>query len=254
MTLALGAIPDPTDRRDYRYASAKMAQQVASLLPYRVDNRDECTQVMNQGEEPSCVACGVCHDGEFKTWRVTGQRPRFTPRWTYSKIAFPEGGSTARKGMQSWSKDGLLPWDYWPYEQFYYGGKQEGAEAEARKWKLWLYERIVGANEIRHAIHKWGSVIATLQITSAWENPHGEFIEPSADYIGFHLVELVGYDDGIGPLIKNSWGEGWGQKGYAWLPWRDFNENVTDIWLGMLHMGPTKSLVGWFRKLIASVR
>jgi KDEL-tailed cysteine endopeptidase len=32
-----------------------------------------------------------------------------------------------------------------------------------------------------------------------------------------HAVVLIGYKSGMGWKIKNSWGEGWGMKGYAWI-------------------------------------
>ena len=32
-----------------------------------------------------------------------------------------------------------------------------------------------------------------------------------------HAVLVVGYTEGYGWKIKNSWGEKWGQKGYGWI-------------------------------------
>jgi len=47
-----------------------------------------------------------------------------------------------------------------------------------------------------------------------YEHPpsEGERIE------GFHAIVLVGYDDNKKALeLRNSWGEGWGEGGYAWM-------------------------------------
>ncbi len=41
---------------------------------------------------------------------------------------------------------------------------------------------------------------------------------PSNHHEGGHFMLVVGYDDAKGAwLVKNSWGEAWGMKGYAWI-------------------------------------
>lgn len=59
-----------------------------------------------------------------------------------------------------------------------------------------------------------------------------------------HAIAAFGYDDKMkiknltnnktttgALLIRNSWGEGWGENGYGWLPY-DYviNELATDFW------------------------
>jgi C1A family cysteine protease len=71
-------------------------------------------------------------------------------------------------------------------------------------------------------------------------NAQGEFAYPSqGDTVkGGHAVVAVGYDDGrqigeaVGALqIRNSWGAGWGQSGYGWLPYRYVLDGLAvDFW------------------------
>jgi C1A family cysteine protease len=42
----------------------------------------------------------------------------------------------------------------------------------------------------------------------------------AGDVVGGHAVLLVGYDlNSRLWRVRNSWGTGWGEGGYAWLPW-----------------------------------
>ncbi len=62
--------------------------------------------------------------------------------------------------------------------------------------------------------------------------------------LGGHAIVAVGYDDDIvientisdeactgALLIRNSWGEEWGDKGYGWLPYKYvLEEEAMDFW------------------------
>lgn len=62
-------------------------------------------------------------------------------------------------------------------------------------------------------------VAVGLSITAPWYTSTGELPEPSGASVGGHAVLLVGYDlDREVFLVRNSWGTGWGDSGYAWLP------------------------------------
>jgi len=59
--------------------------------------------------------------------------------------------------------------------------------------------------------------------------------------IGGHAVLCVGYDDAmkIGDkvgafLIRNSWGEGWGEKGYGWLPYNYLLAGLAQDWWALV--------------------
>lgn len=63
-------------------------------------------------------------------------------------------------------------------------------------------------------------VAVGLQVTSQWDAPGAMIAEPRGAVRGGHAVLLVGYDQADGTwLVRNSWGEGWGQDGYARLSW-----------------------------------
>jgi len=66
--------------------------------------------------------------------------------------------------------------------------------------------------------------------------------------LGGHAVAAIGYDDKMkikntqsrsaetvgALLIRNSWGGGWGEKGYGWLPYRCVLEGLAEDWWSLL--------------------
>ena len=68
-------------------------------------------------------------------------------------------------------------------------------------------------------------------------NANGEFAFPGpSDAVqGGHAIVAVGYDDDrqIGSekgalKIRNSWGTGWGESGYGWLPYAYVEQGLAD--------------------------
>lgn len=65
-------------------------------------------------------------------------------------------------------------------------------------------------------------VVIGVQIHRGWDDFEGDTLSrPGEPSIGGHAVCLVGYKrtgDGVMFRVRNSWGESWGDKGYAWMP------------------------------------
>lgn len=78
-------------------------------------------------------------------------------------------------------------------------------------------------------------VVVGLQVTEAWMGFSGTMLPPpreAGDVVGGHAVMLVGYDLAARVWrVRNSWGEGWAEGGYAWLPW----EWTSLPWCGEVH-------------------
>jgi C1A family cysteine protease len=72
---------------------------------------------------------------------------------------------------------------------------------------------------------------------------HLPFPCPTESAVGGHAVVAVGYDDAMkinnpscgkettgALLIRNSWGTGWGEQGYGWLPYEYVLRGQADDW------------------------
>src|ERR1017187_6021224 len=76
-----------------------------------------------------------------------------------------------------------------------------------------------------------GSRSTSHSCRSRWRIP-----EPGEEQQGGHEVLCLGYDQTKQlALIQNSWGNGWGQRGYFWMPFEVIGSPDTDLW--MVHTG-----------------
>ena len=58
-----------------------------------------------------------------------------------------------------------------------------------------------------------------------WEKTYGDI------FMGYHAIAIVGYDED-GFIIRNSWGDNFGDNGYVTIPYNDFKELI-EIWTVM---------------------
>ena len=235
-SLGAGCRFDPYDQRD------KVFLAPPRLLPACIDNREECTSVKSQGTEGSCTGHALVAVAELLYWRKLGSPPDLSERWAYEKAKLHDEwdgtdyeGSSIRGAVKAWAGEGICPEEYWAYEANNPGTPEPGADTKAMEYQVDKYERCLGIDNIKHAIHYRGCVIAGVSVHEGWFSTIGEEIIPfKSGYSqeGGHAIALVGYDDKREVLwVKNSWGKGWGIMGYAGLTYKDALVNIRDVWM-----------------------
>ena len=90
------------------------------------------------------------------------------------------------------------------------------------EWKAINDGKFPTVRQIKEAVAKYGPVAASVKVTPAFQAYTGgifdEFAKVSNQYDTNHAIVIVGWDDSKKSfLIKNSWGEDWGEKGYMWI-------------------------------------
>ncbi|HVA84202.1 MAG TPA: GNAT family N-acetyltransferase [Candidatus Binataceae bacterium] len=116
----------------------------------------------------------------------------------------------------------------------------------AKDFRINIYQRVRTLTECRAILaDRQVPVHVTVGISDAWDNPcKGRIPTQSQDDKprGDHAVLLVGYDDSAAELIfRNSWGVGWGDKGYGYLPYDVFEATWTEGWFADLFPCPPRS-------------
>lgn len=184
--------------------------------------------VYDQGQVGSCTAEASAAAVEILLPRAgyAAERPDRAALYRRARDAY--GGGVADAGAsladtitalrRGWEKEAREPSLVW--------GDDWTREAPSRSTDA---PRIVNAEAldfdvptIAWELAQGHPVAVGLRITAQWEGlPPRTMIEaPAGDVVGGHAVVLVGYSQSASAWrVRNSWGEGWGDRGYAWLPW-----------------------------------
>lgn len=103
----------------------------------------------------------------------------------------------------------------------------------------WGYIRrdagIPSVKEMKEALAKYGAIAACVKVTPAFQayksGVFDEHASVSAPNDVNHAITIVGWDDSKQAyLVKNSWGPGWGEKGYVWVEYGCNNIGYGATW------------------------
>jgi C1A family cysteine protease len=229
---------------------------VRKSLPSTVDLRKDCSPIENQGEIGSCTAnAGVgmmeyYQKHAFKR-HLDGSR-LFLYKVTRNLLGWTgDDGAYLRTTMKAMALFGICPEEHWPYKVDKYNDEPTAfCYSLAQSYQALKYYRIdpsgrKAADVLNAVKEKCAAKLPSIFGFSVYSSiPMGEG-EPDIPYPtahekldGGHAVMVVGYDDKrkIGKctgalLIRNSWGKGWGDKGYGWLPYQYVLDGLAvDFW------------------------
>ncbi len=224
----------------------------ASSLPASVDLRDCCSPVEDQGMLGSCTAHAGVGLIEYYERRSFGRHLDASRLFLYKvtrnlmKLR-GDTGAYLRSTMGAMVLFGVPPESYWPYtddENTFDREPPAFCYAFAQNYQTIKYFRHdpagAKASEVLHSLKtylaKGFPFIFGFSVYNSIEQAEATgyipFPSPRERMEGGHAVMAVGYDDKLeitnsfsqektkgALLIRNSWGTGWGDHGYGWLPY-----------------------------------
>lgn len=230
---ATGCIPSPPDTRDLQVPKTTQRGQE---LPERLDLRPVLQPVRNQGSRGTCTAFAAASG--LGGWNQNSLPPAggaapdlevLSPEDAYfqaRELAPVAGeGSQPRAALKAWQRRGFLTEAIAPYrpDSSYHppsgpGVDLVGDRARNRIATYWRVPLVLGA--LAAAIADHGPILVTVQCDDAFFEARGGEVGPRRGPLAeWHAICAVGYDLATARLlVRNSWGEGWGAGGYAWLP------------------------------------
>lgn len=224
--------PDLPDQRDFLYA-AHLPAEGAATLPPLVDLRSECSPVEDQGALGSCTGQAWAGLMEFLCKKQGLPFVNISRLFIYYNEREIEGtvnqdaGAYIRDGAKTLGKDGVCAESLWPYDVRKFARKPTAkAYRDATLRKLKNYYRLNGLADFKASLASGYPVVFGFSVYESFESAAvattGIVPMPAKNerLLGGHAVLAVGYNDAREVLIvRNSWGESWGDKGYFYLPY-----------------------------------
>lgn len=239
-----GWVRDLPDHRDHLYAAAPA---ILTALPPKADLRTQCPGVYDQGQLGSCTANAIGGAIEFD--RLKQNLNDYVPSrlFIYYNERAIEGtvssdsGAQIRDGIKTVNTQGACPETMWPYNVAQFTVKPTpDCYTAALQDRAVTYQRLVqDLNQMKGCLASGYPFVYGFTVYQSFESPQVAktgivpMPSPSEQSIGGHAVMAVGYDDTQQRLIvRNSWGTGWGIKGYFTMPYAYVLQSTlaSDFW------------------------
>ncbi len=233
-------VPSKGTENDWKFEDAMQSGALGAVaaLPPSKDLRQTWWRIGDQEDTGSCVGWAST-DGVMRyqlviagklaqngmvsprfTWMASKETDEFTKR---PETFIEEAGTSLKAAMDICRKYGVVPESMLPFHidtlmhvgdenQFYATAAQHRASAyfnfgkNLTQWRNWL-----ASNR---------PILVALGVDATWDNAtatHGilDAYQPNT-VRGGHAVCVVGYRKDNRFIIRNSWGTGWGDKGFAY--------------------------------------
>jgi C1A family cysteine protease len=231
-----GWVPDRPDHNDHLYAPSPA---LLRSLPSAVDLRDKCPPVYDQGDLGSCTANGIGFAVQYDRMAegLADQAP-LSRLFIYYNERVVEGtvsedsGAMIRDGIKSMAKIGACDETIWPYDTAKFAEEpplaafEAAADCKASRYSRVVVGHSVGLGQFKAALASGRPPVFGFTVYESFESAEvartGVMPTPShsEQVLGGHCVAAVGYDDEKQWIIcRNSWGPGWGDLGYFYMPY-----------------------------------
>ena len=232
---------DLPDHRDIYYETKN------KLLSTKIDMRDKCPMIYDQGNLGSCTANAIGFAFQFDEMKEkSGSEFRPSRLFIYYNERNMEGttgydaGASIRDGIKSVFSIGVCDETLWKYDISKFTEKPpEECYTFAKKHESIKYMRVKQSlKDMKECLMEGypfvfgASIYESFESDKVKEDGMVPMPKKTEQLLGGHALSVVGYNDDYGFLVRNSWGTEWGLEGYCYMPYEYLcNTNlVNDLW------------------------
>lgn len=197
-----------------------------------VDLREYFTKVKSQGEIGACSVFSIASIYEYLLKRNSQEDHDLSESFVYYNVRHKDGnelldtGSSFQDVIMSIGEQGICKESLHPYSLPISQEPSAEAYVDGQTRRITKALNVnVNENDIKSAIQQGYPVAISLKIFDSFNTTKGFVLRPtdeeieSADF-GYHAMVVVGYtDDTKHFVVRNSWGENFGDKGYCYIPY-----------------------------------
>jgi hypothetical protein len=212
-------------------------------LPSRVSLRNYAPTPGDQGTLSTCAGWALAYSVRTMVAAIQNgwSKPEidknvFSPSYIYNQIRTQPGcnsGTSIVQGLELLKNEGVLK-----FTDFSYNCNLEVKDQYkplASRYKIKEYRTIAYGNfknktiYVKKSLFEKNPVVIAINCPDSFYNAGDVWKPDSIEYLkdyGGHALAVIGYDDekyGGAFEVINSWGKNWGNNGFTWIKYPDFN-------------------------------
>ena len=217
-------------------------------LPVLTSLKKYTPEVGHQGDTGTCVGWATAYaartimEAQKQGWHdpalITAQA--FSPSFVYNQIRSEQhdecrSGVRIEDALEVLKQNGVVRHSEFPFECDRSITTVDTVDASFNRIKD--YKKLFDINSnnkvlpIKKSLSEGNPVVVGLEITDSFVSLHGAplWMPGQEERIAGHALTVIGYDDnryGGAFELMNSWGPSWGQNGFIWIRYSDFESYV----------------------------